>query len=168
MNIEIVDGLKEICLDYEKKQNRGSSFRPFRYNKYKDGASSPVFFVGSPGVTVAIYATALIAVTFYLFSLPFIWWAWLLYVFLGAFFMKIAFKMDKIKQIRSLALALSLNALKIIEILNKEDKTPDQIAELLGKAKEFLTQASERLDQPLIAKQLEIVNMEIDKIKAPK
>jgi hypothetical protein len=165
VKIEIVNELKELCLEFEKKQNRGSSFRPFRYNKYKDGANSPVFFIGSPGIAVAIYATFLIAITFYLFTLPFIWWAWLIYVLFGAFFMKLAFKLDKIKQIKTFALALSLNAIKILEIINSEDKSEEEVKSLLLKAEEFLTEAHKWLDEPNIEKQLNIIKQEIQKLQ---
>jgi hypothetical protein len=165
VNIEVIEELKKICIDFEKKQNRGSSFRPFRYNKYKDGQNSPVFFVGSPGLSVAIYATILIFVTFYLFSLPFIWWAWILYIMLGAFFMKVAFKMDRIKQIKTLALALSLQAIRILEILNNEEKNKEEQIKLLEKAKEFLTESSNYLAEPLIEQQLEIVSKKLNDLK---
>jgi hypothetical protein len=165
VNIEVIEELKKICIDFEKKQNRGSSFRPFRYNKYKDGQNSPVFFVGSPGLSVAIYATILIFVTFYLFSLPFIWWAWILYIMLGAFFMKVAFKMDRIKQIKTLALALSLQAIRILEILNNEEKNKEEQIKLLEKAREFLTESSNYLAEPLIEQQLEIVSKKLNDLK---
>lgn len=165
MNIIIVPELKDACLEYEKNQHRGSSFRPYKYNKHKEGVDSPVFFIGSPGVSVAIYATAMIAVTFYLFSLPFMWWLWLLYGVLGAFFLKVSFKLDKVKQIRGYTLALSLSAIRLIEILNKEEKSNIEIDDLLNKSKDFLLEALKWVEDSLISHQLEVLELELEKIK---
>lgn len=165
MSIEVVEELKDMCLDYENKQNRGSSFRPFRYTKYKDGNSSPVFFIGSPGLTVAIYSTFMIGVTFYMISQPFTWWLWVLYLLFGVFFLKLSIKMDKIKQVRGLSLALSLSSIRIIEIINNEKKDENEIQELLHKAKGFLNDALKWVEEPLISKQLEIVEQNISRLE---
>ncbi len=167
MKIEIIEELRNMCIEYEKKQNRGSSFRPFRYHKYKNGENLPVFFVGSPGISVAIFATILIVVSMYIISLPFKWWIWLLYVLLSGFFLKLTLKMDKAKQLRTLSLALSLNAIKLIDIINNEEKTKEEKINLLNKAKDFLENALKWVDEPSIEKQLQIVNNALEKIKAP-
>ena len=166
MNIQVVEELKEMCLDYEKKQNRGSSFRPFRYTKYKDGEHSPVFFVGSPGLTVAIYSTFMVGVTFYMISQPANWVLWIFYVVFGVFFLKLSFKVDKIKQIRGLSLALSLSSIRLIEIINTEktDEDIENIKSLLEKAEEFLTEALKWVEEPLIQQQLDIVLEEQNKL----
>jgi hypothetical protein len=167
VKIEIVKELESMCLEYEKKQNRGSSFKPFRYHKYKNGEHSPVFFVGSPGISVAIFATILIVVSMYIISLPFKWWIWLLYILLSGFFLKLTLKMDKAKQLRTLALALSFNAIKIIELVNKEEKNKEETIKLLEKAKEFLENALKWVEEPSMEKQLEILNKHLEKLKAP-
>ncbi len=167
MKVEIIEELKKMCVEYEKKQNRGSSFRPFRYHKYKDGEYSPVFFVGSPGISVAIFATILIVVSMYIISLPFKWWIWLLYVLLSGFFLKLTLKMDKARQLRTLALALSLNAIKILEIINEGNKSEEEIKNLLEKAEEFLKNALKWVEEPSMEKQYQVVKNALEKIKAP-
>jgi hypothetical protein len=75
--------------------------------------------------------------------------------------------MDKARQLRTLALALSFNAIKIIELVNKEEKNKEETIKLLEKAKEFLENALKWVEEPSMEKQLEILNKHLEKLKAP-
>jgi hypothetical protein len=153
MEIEILDKLRELGRLGEKEYKKGSSFRPFKYYKYEDGKNIPTYFVGSPGLYVAIVTTLVVVATFYLITIKFNIWIWLLYVIFTAFFVRIAVKMDKARQIRSLVYAISNKVVIILEEYNKNHNL-----DYLKNAKELLHTANNWVEEPVFAKQIEMID----------
>ncbi|UOD34541.1 hypothetical protein DSN97_10355 [Deferribacteraceae bacterium V6Fe1] len=155
MKIEILEELRQFSKIAEKEHKRGGSFRPFKYYKYEDGKNIPTYFIGSPGISVAIVTTLVVVATFYLVSLRFNIWIWLLYLLLTSFFIRLAMKIDKAKQIRSLAYSICNKAVTFLEEYNKDGKNNESY---LKSAKELLEKACEWVDEPAFKRQIEIID----------
>lgn len=155
MKIEILEDLRKFSKIAEKQHKRGGSFRPFKYYKYEEGKNIPTYFIGSPGVSVAIVTTLVVVATFYLVSLKFNFWIWLIYLLLTSFFIRLAMKMDKAKQIRGLAYSICNKAVVFLEEYNKDNQ--NNLA-YLKSAKELLEKAYEWVEEPAIKKQIELIN----------
>jgi hypothetical protein len=153
VKIEILEELREFSKIALKEHKRGGSFRPFKYYRYEDGKNIPTYFIGSPGITVAIVTTLVVVATFYLITLKFNIWIWLLYLILTSFFVRLAMKIDKAKQIRSLAYSICNKAVVFLDEYNKSgDKN------YLNNAKELLERAKEWVEEPAFDRQIEIID----------
>lgn len=132
-------------------ESRGSSFRPFRYNKSVNGKNIPVFFIGVPGFTVAVCMTVLLMITVYMVTLPFNMFLWGAYLFVAAMVIKFALKVDKVRQIRYMTSCLSKQAFVLLEKANEQEKNREKYA---GQAKYLLERVIKWVDEPAITSQL--------------
>lgn len=155
MKVEILEDLIKYSKIAEKEYKKGGSFRPFKYYKYEDGRNIPTYFIGSPGMTVAVVTTLVVAITFYLVSLKLSVWVWLLYLFLTSFFIRLAMKIDKAKQIRGLAYSICNKAVIFLEEYNKDKQSN---IEYLINAKKMLEKAYEWVAEPAFEKQIDLIN----------
>jgi hypothetical protein len=153
MKIEILQELKSLGKLGEKEYKKGGSFRPFKYYKYENGKNIPTYFVGSPGLYVAIVTTLVVVATFYLITIKFNIWIWLMYVIITAFLVRLAVKMDKARQIRSLVYAISSKAVAMLEEYNKS-----QNIDYLKNAKELLYTANNWVEEPVFMKQIDLID----------
>ncbi|MGA1863393.1 hypothetical protein OWM07_10980 [Deferribacter thermophilus] len=150
--LEIVKGLEEYYSKINKKYNKGSSLNPFTYYKYVDGKNVPVFFIGTPGLAVAICATLVAGLLFYLIQFPFKLYIWIPFGVFVAFIMRLAVKIDKARQIRNFVSHLVLRGITLIkEFRDKKD------LDILKEAKRMFKEASKWIDDPKIYKQIEIM-----------
>lgn len=155
-NSIVVSELEELCEFYRKKYNKGGSFKPLKYYKHEDGRNEPVFFVGVPGLTVAVVVTLLVCCTVYLVTLPPNMWVWIVYLLASAVAVRFAMKADKVKQIRFMALSLSMHALTHLKKYDEEsDKSKKQ--DYLRNAKSLLERADGWVQEPAISRQLELI-----------
>ncbi|WP_022849686.1 hypothetical protein [Limisalsivibrio acetivorans] len=152
-DIKIIESLETLCEKNVKQQNKGSSFRPFKYYKSDGEDNVPVFFVGVPGLTVAMVMTALIMSTVYMITLPFNIFLWIGYLLVASFVIRFAMKIDKSKQIRFMCQSLSCHALRLIKKA-KEIDDEEEALRYAGQAKALLKRADEWLDDPCIGEQL--------------
>ncbi len=101
---------------YNKKYKRQSSFKSLKNGKKNSkGEREPVFYVGVPGMMVALTFTFVLIGTVYLLYLPFMWYVWIPYVIILVFIFRIAMKLDKAKQIRHMVYFLLSNAMQTME-----------------------------------------------------
>jgi hypothetical protein len=149
--INIIAELEDLCKASDTV-SRGSSFRPFRYYKNVQGRNIPVFFVGVPGLTVAVAMSLLLIITVYLITLPFNVFVWTAYLFLAAIVIRFAMKVDKAKQIRYMVSCLCRQSLMMLEKANEELHQKEKLA---GQAKYLLERAHKWVDEPSIHKQIE-------------
>ncbi|QAR33755.1 hypothetical protein EP073_10165 [Geovibrio thiophilus] len=149
--INIVAGLEDLCKASDTV-SRGSSFRPFKYYKNVQGRNIPVFFVGVPGLTVAVVMSFLLIITVYLITLPFNIFIWVAYLFLSAVIIRFAMKVDKAKQIRYMVSCLCSQSLRMLEKANEEHHQREKLA---GQAKYLLERAHKWVDEPAIHQQIE-------------
>lgn len=158
MGLKILDEI--ICFSKlaEKEHSRGGSFRPFKYYRYIEGKNIPTFFIGSPGVYVAISTTIIVVLTVVLISLKFNVWWWLIYFLVSGFMTRLAMKMDKAKQIRGLSYAVTKQALDFMNEYNKTGNT-----RMLENALELLKKAQEWVDERVFENQIKIINDVIQK-----
>jgi hypothetical protein len=146
--IKIIEELATLSKSHDT-EDRGSSYRPFKYYKHIQGKDIPVFFVGVPGVTVAIVMTLLIVTTIYMITLPFSVVLWLLYLLV---ILRLAMKIDKAKQIRFMVATLCSMAVRMLEKANESEEHVR--LRLAGQAKTLLEKAHSWVDEPLILTQL--------------
>ncbi|MGE4497125.1 MAG: hypothetical protein AB7E48_04535 [Deferribacterales bacterium] len=149
--INIVSELENLCKASDTV-SKGSSFRPFKYYKSVQGRNVPVFFVGVPGLTVAIVMSILLVITVYLVTLPFNVFIWAAHLFLAAVIIRFALKVDKAKQIRYMVSCLCRQSIVMLEKANEDAKQREKLA---GQAKYLLERAHKWVDEPAIHKQIE-------------
>lgn len=161
----VIQEFREFCKKNSKKNYRGGSFRPFKYYKHKDGANEPVYFIGGPGLSVAIFTTLIVALAFVLLSASFGFWYWLLFFILIIPGLRIAMKIDKANQIRSMVASLGEHAINLIEE-SENFETKEEEIKMLEKSKYFLHEALKWVHEPMFEKQLNNLEIYI-KEKAP-
>ncbi|MCD8493706.1 MAG: hypothetical protein LRY51_18445 [Geovibrio sp.] len=149
--INIVAELENLCKASDTV-SKGSSFRPFKYYKSVQGRNVPVFFVGVPGLTVAIVMSILLVITVYLVTLPFNVFIWAAHLFLAAVIIRFALKVDKAKQIRYMVSCLCRQSIVMLEKANDDTNQREKLA---GQAKYLLERAHKWVDEPAIHKQIE-------------
>ncbi|AEI14811.1 hypothetical protein Flexsi_1155 [Flexistipes sinusarabici DSM 4947] len=161
----VIQEFREFCKSNSKKNYRGGSFRPFKYYKHKDGANEPVYFIGGPGLSVAFFTTLVVALAFVLLSGSFSFWYWLLFFIIVIPGLRIAMKIDKANQIRSMVASLGEHAITLIE-QSENSETKEEELKMLEKSREFLQEALKWVHEPMFEKQLENLEVYI-KEKAP-
>jgi len=159
--ISILTSFKELYAEYKKKYRNQAAFNSLKYKKVESGEREPVFYVGVPGVIVAITMTMITIATVYLLYLPFEWYIWAPYVLAVFFAFKVAMKLDKVRQIRFMVYVLIETAIDTIEKANK-NSDPEQSALFINRAKDNLEKADKWVDEPALRLQIE----EIDKVLA--
>lgn len=146
--VVIADSFEQIHEIYKK---RYSNQRLFRSVKFKDG-KEPVFYIGVPGLYIALAMSLVTIITVYLLYQPFKWYIWAPYLVAAFFLFRISVKMDKVRQVRFMLWSLFSAARTSIEKANEtagEDRQKH-----LSKAKELLEKALHWADEPAISEQI--------------
>ncbi|MGD9809417.1 MAG: hypothetical protein AB7E76_13595 [Deferribacterales bacterium] len=152
--MKILDEFRQIHKFYEKKYKNQAVFKSMRMVKNKSGELEPVFYIGVPGLMVALAFAIVILATVYIVSLPFKWYIWVPYALIVIFGFRIALKLDKVKQVRYMVSHQLDMSLKFLEkAANEKDKEARQSH--LQEAEEWLRKTSEWVDEPAIEAQLE-------------
>jgi len=150
----ILEEFKTLCKFYTKKYKKQGSFRSLKMMKNANGEMEPVFYVGVPGMMVALTITLVTIATVYLLYLPFMWYVWVPYVILLVFIFRIALKLDKVRQIRYMVFYMLDMSLKMME--RADEQTDDTEKKLFQqKALNWLEKADKWVDEPTIKNQME-------------
>jgi len=157
MQMQILDDFKKTHKFYEGKYKNQVVFKSMKMIRNSSGNVEPVFYVGVPGATVAMFFAFVILATIYIISLPFMWYVWLPYVLFIIFGLRISLKMDKVKQVRYMVSHLLDMSLKLLEKADAEtDKEKKQIH--IDKAEERLKKVIEYVDEPAVQAQLDLIS----------
>lgn len=117
----ILDEFKKLCDFYRKKYKNQSAFRSLKMVKNEQGEKEPVFYIGVPGMMVALTFSFVIIATVYILYLPFMWYVWVPYVIFLVFLFRISMKYDKARQIRFMVYYLLESSLKMLETAENEE-----------------------------------------------
>ncbi|MCX8083342.1 MAG: hypothetical protein N3C60_00250 [Calditerrivibrio sp.] len=98
-----------------KVNYRGSSFNPFKFHRNVNGKQIPVYFIGAPGLYVAIVATivSIVMMIMFRFNAGLGYWAFML--IFSAFLLRISLKIDKARQIRFFCNDILLKSYSLIK-----------------------------------------------------
>mgnify|MGYP001241969676 CR=1 FL=1 len=152
----ILDEFKELNELYNKRYKRQGSFRSLKMMKNSKGEREPVFYVGVPGMMVALTFTLVMICTVYLLYLPFMWYVWVPYVIVLVFVFRISLKYDKAKQIRYMVCFFLSNALNSMEqAIDVSDENEKK--SYYTKALDFLEKADKWVDESAIKAQIDIL-----------
>lgn len=139
---------------------KGSSINPLKLYKDVDGKRIPVYFIGTPGLFVAITATILSVLFMLLFSISVPFWIWIIVLIIAAIFLRISSKIDKARQIRMFGNDMILKSYE--SLLNYER---DFDKKFLEDAKFFLGEALKWIEDKTIEAQFKIVCNNIENNK---
>lgn len=149
----ILDEFKKLCDFYRKKYKNQSAFRSLKMVKNEQGEKEPVFYIGVPGMMVALTFSFVIIATVYILYLPFMWYVWVPYVIFLVFLFRISMKYDKARQIRFMVYYLLESSLKMLETAeNEEDENKKR--ESVAKALKWLEKADKWVDEPALTAQI--------------
>ena len=152
--MKILDEFRQTHKFYEKKYKNQTVFKSMRMVRNSNGELEPVFYIGVPGLMVAIAFAVVILATIYIVSLPFKWYVWVPYALVVIFGFRIALKLDKVKQVRHMVSHQLDMSLKFLEEAEKE-KDSEARQSYLNKAEEWLKKTSEWVEEPAIEAQIE-------------
>ncbi|MCA1927649.1 MAG: hypothetical protein LDL13_01920 [Calditerrivibrio sp.] len=147
LNDDFVKLAKKLNVSY-----KGSSINPLKFYKNVDGKNIPVYFIGTPGLFVAITATILAVLFMVFFNISVSFWIWIIFITIAAIFLRISSKIDKARQIRMLSNDMIL---KSYESLLNYEKNFDK--KFLEDAKFFLGEALKWIEDKTIEAQFQIV-----------
>jgi hypothetical protein len=151
----ISENFKQLHDIYKKKYGGQKIFKSMRY---KNG-TEPVFYIGVPGLFIAIAMSITTIITVLLLYQPFKWYLWIPYLIFAFFLFRITIKMDKVRQVRFMLWSLLDMAKQRIEKANEVADADEKRANL-AKAKEFLEKAHQYVEEAAITDQM----AEIDKM----
>lgn len=152
-DVHIKEEFKKLHDSYKKNYGSQRSFRSMRHKKASDGSTVPVFYVGVPGLAVAVSMTFITVLTVAILSTPFKWYVWVPYLIAVFFIFRFAIKYDKVRQIRFMTYSLVAMSMSLMEqAMELEDHEAKR--EKYDKAKEFLEKASEWVEEPAIAQEI--------------
>lgn len=154
--MQITEEFRSLFKTYEKKYRKNMSFSSLRLVKNSEGEKEPVFFVGVPGLMVALCITFTIIVTVYLLYLPFMWYVWTVFAVALIFLFRIAMKLDKAKQIRFMVYHLMELGIRQMEKASGEESSSKQ-KEHTQKALTWLEKADKWVDEPHLKSQIELL-----------
>lgn len=118
--IEITDEFRTL-VENIKVNYKGSSLNPFKFHKDVNGTQIPVYFIGTPGLYVAIVATIISVVLMVLFRYQVSLWVWLITLILAAIFLRVALKIDKARQIRFFCHDMLIRAYNLMNRYNESN-----------------------------------------------
>ncbi len=146
--VYITESFEQMHDIYKKKYGNQRLFRSMRY---KNG-NEPVFYIGVPGLFIAIAISLITIITVYLLYQSAKWYIWVPYIIFVFFLFRISIKMDKVRQVRFMLWSLLDMAKQRIEKAN-ESFSEERHANL-SKAKEFLEKAHQHVDEVAIPEQI--------------
>jgi len=153
--VQLTESFEQMHDIYKKKYGNQRLFRSMRY---KNG-NEPVFYIGVPGLFIAIAISLITIITVYLLYQPFKWYVWVPYVIIAFFLFRISIKMDKVRQVRFMLWSLLDMAKQRIEKANETEG--EELKANLAKAKEFLEKAHQFADEAAIPEQIAEIDKEM-------
>lgn len=151
--MQILDDFRKLHGYYERKYKNQTLFKSMKMTRKAGGELEPVFYIGVPGLMVAMSFAVVILATVYIVSLPFKWYIWVPYAIAVIFGFRIALKLDKVKQVRYMVAHQLDMALKLLEKADAE-KDSDKRVGYLSKAEEWLKKTSEWVHEPALEDQI--------------
>ncbi|MGE4318192.1 MAG: hypothetical protein AB7E96_04720 [Deferribacterales bacterium] len=152
-NVRISEEFKQLYDVYKKKFENQKAFRSIRHNQKIGAPGEPVFYVGVPGLGMAIAMSVIMIGTVYLLYQPFKWYLWAVYLVIVFFSFRIAMKYDKARQIRYMIWSIFDMSMNLIEQAEREE-TEEARHEAYQKAKDLLHKANGWVDEPAIISQI--------------
>jgi len=152
----VLHEFRELCCRYQKRYKNQRSFKSLRMAKNSSGELEPVFYVGVPGLMVAITFSFVTIATVYILYLPFYWYVWVPYIVFVIFLFRISMKLDKVRQIRYMVFYMLDLALKKME--EGEAASAENRDEHRKKALYWLERADQWVDEPQLKSQIEALN----------
>jgi uncharacterized protein YacL len=152
--MEILSDFRTLHQFYTKKYKNQISFKSARMVKNSKGEMEPVFYIGVPGLMVAITLAFVMIATVYLLTIPFNWMVWVPYIIGLIFLFRISMKLDKAKQIRHMVYYLLDNGLKTMEQM-QESKNEEDKDEYRKKALDWLEKAEKWVDEAALKAQID-------------
>jgi len=146
----------QLYENYKKKYKNQVLFRSVRMVKNSQGGTEPVFYIGVPGLMIALTISAISIFTVFLLYLPFKWYIWVPYVIFVIFAYRIAMKLDKVRQIRYMVYYLLETCVKLVN-KSEESEEAEEKKHLIEKAVNSLEKADYYVDEPQIKNQIEIL-----------
>jgi len=154
--MKILDEFRELSKYYSKKYKKQAAFRSLRMVTNESGTKEPVFYIGVPGLMVALTITFVTVVTIYLLYLPFKWYVWIPYIISLFFMFRVALKLDKVRQIRHMVSYMLESSIKVLEKAQSTEDSSEK-EQFVRKAEEWLEKADKWVDEPELKAQLELV-----------
>lgn len=151
-NAEIKEEFRRLHDLYKKNYGSQKSFRSMRH-KHQEEGRMPVFYIGVPGIGVAVSMTFVMVLTVALLYTPFKWYVWLPYLIAVFFIFRFAMKYDKVRQIRFMASSLLTMGMTLIEQGNAAEDHEDK-RDKYNNAKDILEKASEWVEEPALAQEI--------------
>lgn len=154
--MNISDDFRRLYEYYKKKYQHQVSFRSLKMVRNQNGVREPVFYIGVPGLMVALALTFVTIATVYVLYLPFHWYVWAPYVLLIFFMFRIALKLDKARQIRYMVYHLLEMGVKSLENA-EESADPSDKQKHVGLALGWLERADKWVEEPHLKAQIELL-----------
>lgn len=152
-NVRILEEFKQLYDVYKKKFENQKSFKSMRRNRKNEESGDPVFYVGVPGLGMAIAMTLVMIITVYLLSTPFKLYLWAIFVVFVFFSFRMAMKYDKVRQIRYMLWSIFSMSIALMEKAEKTEND-DETQEHYQKARDLLSRATEWVDEPALIAQI--------------
>lgn len=152
-NVRISEEFRQLYELYKKRFENQKAFKSMRHKKGADASGEPVFYVGVPGLGVAVAISLVMLSTVYLLYIPFKWYVWVPYIIAVFFIFKIAMKYDKARQIRYMVWSLFSMSMALIERAEDAEDLEHK-KQSYEKAKNLLHKAHGWVDEPALAAQL--------------
>ncbi len=150
--IEITDDFRNL-VENLKVNYKGSSFNPFKFHKDVNGTQVPVYFIGTPGLYVAIVATIISVLLMVLFRYQVSFWVWIVALIFAAFFLRVALKIDKARQIRFFCHDMLIRA---YNLMNRYNESND--VSVLGEIKRYFEETVKYLQDEVVERQKGILD----------
>lgn len=154
--IEITDDFRNL-VENLRVNYKGSSFNPFKFHKDVNGTQVPVYFIGTPGLYVAIVATIISVLLMVLFRYQVSFWVWIVALIFAAFFLRVALKIDKARQIRFFCHDMLIRA---YNLMNRYNESND--VSVLGEIKKYFEEAVKYLQDEVVERQKGILDKYIN------
>jgi hypothetical protein len=140
---------------YRKKLSKKSILNSVRFKKISDGKKK-VFHIGIPGKASAMCISILLIIAFYLSTASYNIFMWVMYILLILLCLPLSFKVDKVIQIRTLAMSLACESRKLLEEVCKDFEHVN--GEKIDKIKQLLIESTKYVYEPSVEKQIKLLD----------
>ncbi|MGB9731644.1 MULTISPECIES: hypothetical protein [Calditerrivibrio] len=150
--LEITEDFQKLVESLDVKY-KGSSFNPFKFHKDVNGTQVPVYFIGTPGLFVAIMATIISVILMGMVKLNASFWVWVVVLIVSAILLRVALKIDKARQIRFFSNDLLIRSYRLMKRYNEEVLDDRVLIDIKNHLEEF----SKYINDNVVDKQMLIV-----------
>jgi hypothetical protein len=150
--LEITEDFQKLVESLDVKY-KGSSFNPFKFHKDVNGTQVPVYFIGTPGLFVAIMATIISVILMGMVKLNASFWVWVVVLIVSAILLRVALKIDKARQIRFFSNDLLIRSYRLMKWYNEEVLDDRVLIDIKNHLEEF----SKYINDNVVDKQMLIV-----------